>query len=571
MRSVIVSLPSPARLLLVSLFLLRPGIVPAAPEKAVLSDEEKLLKEAGLPTDGPGLLDYFRRRTLSQADRERLASLVRQLGNRSFARRERASEALVAVGEAALPFLAPALHDEDPEIVRRARLCLDEIEKIPHAANHLTAARLLVVRAPEEAAAVLLGYLPFADWEAVGEPLLEPLKTVGLKKTGKKTEPVPLILAAVKDQEPTRRAAAAYLLGYTTGAPRDLLRRLLTDGHPLVRFHAAVALLRQHDSRGVPALVALVGEGPLSLAWQADDLLYRVAGERNPPVAPADPATVEGRKKWRAVWEDWWRTNREKVDLARVSLEQPNLGLTMTCEIDGLGQYKGRVSAFDRSGSLRWSIEGLESPSDFQPLPNGRVLVAEHWAKRITERDRKGTILWERKVDNMPVSCERLRGGNTLIATYSEILEITPEGKTVFSYKHTNGMVYCACKLRTGNILFIDSAGRVGELDRTGKQVRTFTPQAHASGAAYWASIEPLPGGHYLICLSGAGKLVETDAAGKILWEGSVPSCIWATRLPNGNTLVANADGRTIVEVDRQGKEVWKKTTRGRPFRVRRY
>src|SRR5205085_6917702 len=129
-------------------------------------------------------------------------------------------------------------------------------------------------------------------------------------------------------------------------------------------------------------------------------------------------------------------------------------------EIDGLGQFHGRVTEFDRGGNQRGTIEGLDSPSDFQRLPGGRVLVAEHWAARVTERDRLGKVLWERKVADKPVSCQRLPGGNTLIATRSLIIEVSPDGKTVVSSKRTDGRIYCACKLRGGTVLSIDSRGR---------------------------------------------------------------------------------------------------------------
>src|SRR5207248_9858992 len=120
---------------------------------------------------------------------------------------------------------------------------------------------------------------------------------------------------------------------------------------------------------------------------------------------------------------------------------------------DGVGQVPGGVTEFDRAGNLRHSIEGLDSPTDVQRLPGGRVLVAEHWAQRVTERDRAGKVLWEQKLSDKPVSCRRLPGGNTFIATYSEILEVTPAGKTVFSHKGGGGMIYCACKLDGGNVL----------------------------------------------------------------------------------------------------------------------
>ena len=192
-------------------------------------------------------------------------------------------------------------------------------------------------------------------------------------------------------------------------------------------------------------------------------------------------------------------------------------------------------------------------------------------ARRVTERNRQGKILWEKKLTDKPVSCVRLANGNTFIATYTQLLEVNAAGKEIFNVRSTDGMVYCARKLRSGNVLFITSNGKVVELNGKGGQVRSFSPQAHAGGAAYWASVELLRGGTYLLSLSGAGKVVETDAAGKILWECSVPSACWATRLPGGNTLVANVDGRCIVEVDRKGKEVWKRTTKGRPFVARRY
>src|SRR5262249_48267742 len=227
------------------------------------------------------------------------------------------------------------------------------------------------------------------------------------------------------------------------------------------------------------------------LAWSAEDLLYRVAGEQAPAPIAGSLEDQAIRKKWRESWQSWWKTKQEKIDLAKVNLDEVPLGLTVACEIDGLGQFPGRVTEFDRGGNQRGVIEGLDSPSDFQRLPGGRVLVAEHWAMRVTERDRAGKVLWEHKLGDKPVSSQRLPGGNTLIAPYTEILEVRPDGKTVFSQKR-NGMVYWACKLRGGNVLSIDSSGNVVEMTPAGKQVLSFTPQQHAGGAAYWASIEPL-------------------------------------------------------------------------------
>src|SRR5262245_53838473 len=82
--------------------------------------DAQTLREVGLETDGPGLLRYFRERTLDARGRERLAELVRQLGHRSFVTREKATQALLAAGDSARPLLQAALKDPDIEIVRRA-------------------------------------------------------------------------------------------------------------------------------------------------------------------------------------------------------------------------------------------------------------------------------------------------------------------------------------------------------------------------------------------------------------------------------------------------------------------
>ena len=51
--------------------------VPAAADEA----DEALLKSAGIPTDGPALLDFVRQRSRESADKDELAPLVKDLGS----------------------------------------------------------------------------------------------------------------------------------------------------------------------------------------------------------------------------------------------------------------------------------------------------------------------------------------------------------------------------------------------------------------------------------------------------------------------------------------------------------
>jgi HEAT repeat protein len=215
---------------------------PAEADSAVAEDE-KMLKEARVTPDGPGLLAFFRERTLTDAEKERLATLVRQLGDDNFGVRERASHSLVKAGRLALPLLTAARNDEDAEVARRAVDCLREIEQGRDLILTAAAARVLAARKPDGAAEVLLAYIPSAADEDVEEAAVAALAAVGLRD-GKA---LPAVTAAMKDKEPARRAAAASVVGRGDAEQRKAAAALLQDADAKVRFHAAMGLVRGGD------------------------------------------------------------------------------------------------------------------------------------------------------------------------------------------------------------------------------------------------------------------------------------------------------------------------------------
>jgi hypothetical protein len=544
--------------------LLAPPARAAEPDPDI-APAEQTLKEAGVATDGPGLLAYLRRHTLSPADRERLAAAVRQLGDHAFPVRERASATLAAAGRPALPFLKPALRDPDLEVARRAARCLEAIQQSPALTRLAAAVRLLAERRPGGAAEALLAYLPCAGDDSLEEAVFASLQVVGLRGG----RPEPALLGALGDEHALRRAAAARVVGRAADpGPRRAVRRLLKDADVRVRYEAATSLVESGEKAAVPALVALLAEAPLPLALQAEDLLYRAAGDA-PPVVSLGAGDDESRRRCREGWEVWWQARGARVDLARLGREEPYRGLTLVCEYDGAAGA-GRVVELGRDGKTRWQVAGLRGPNDAQLLPGGRVLVAERNANEVTERDRQGQVLWRHPCPGNPIACQRLPGGNTLVCTMSQLYEVTPAGKKLFTYAQPAGFRH-AVKTRDGRVVFIGSDGQVGVLDARGRPLRTITPSAHAGGAGYWASVEPLPGDRFLLALGGAGRVVEIDAAGKVVWECQQEAPVFATRLRNGHTLVASFEGRCLIEVDRAGKPVGRMALQGRPFAARRY
>jgi outer membrane protein assembly factor BamB len=551
----------PAAALLVLLTVLAAGR--AADPDPVLAQDERQLRDARVTPDGPGLLAFFRDRTLTEAQKAKLTDLVTKLGDDDFEVREKASADLVKAGRLAVPLLKPAARARDAEVARRATDCLNTIEQGNEAVVAVSAAHVLAVRKPAGAAEVLLAYLPGAPDESVEEAVVTALGVVGLRD-GKADA---ALVTALKDKEAVRRAAAASVVGRAGADQRKAVVPLLEDPDARVRLSAASALVRGGEKAAVPALIALVEKGPPPVAWQAEDLLFRIAGPdvKVPALGPGADAA-----KCRRAWDDWWKG--AKVDLAKLSLEEAERGITLVCDVNGGPRGSGTVWECDRTGKVIWRYDDLGGPIDAHLLPGGRVLIAERHANRVTERDRKGTVLWEAKTKSAVVSCERLANGNTFIATESELTEVTRDGKPVYSHTPQH-YVYSATRLRNGHIIYGHNQQGIVELDVAGKVVRT-VPFAHqGDGGGVWLGVELLPNGRFLIGVYGEGKVVEIDAAGKRVWSADVSTAVYPFRLRNGNTLVPSADGNRVVEVDRSGKEVWsvRSENGGRPFRVRRY
>jgi hypothetical protein len=379
----------------------------------------------------------------------------------------------------------------------------------------------------------------------------------------------PLLPAALDDPLPARRAAAAVVLGKVGTKEHGLaIRRLLDDPTPEVRFRAAQGLIAAKDKAAVPKLIALLTEAPNSAVWKVEELLHQLAGERG-PAEPVGEGTVEARQRAAKAWETWWQAQESSFDLTRVANGETRLGLTTICEYDSaVGQPGGQVWECGRDGKPRWKITGLLGAMDAQVLPNGRVLIAENSAQRVTERDLTGAIKWEFRVPNgNPIGVQRLPNGNTFIATYQNVMEVSPTNKVIYDRRPgPQFYVFSARKQKNGHVLAMSAQGMLLEFDPvSGKEIRTLA--IGPSGG--WCSAEALPNGRFLVATMINGQVREIDAANKTYWTVTVAGAFRATRLPNGNTLVASMQSRKVTEFDRAGTVRWEKTCDGRPWSVR--
>jgi HEAT repeat protein len=512
-------------------------------------------------TDGPELLDEFRRRTLTPETASRVRALVAQLGDASFPVREGAAAKLTALGGVALPLLREATRDPDAEIARQAAAIVRRFEQGPSDALPAAAARLVALRKPAGAAEVLLAYLPAAEGDD-GAAEVEAALTAVAVRDGK---PEPAVLQALGDNSARRRAAAAEALcraGCAEGVAAT--RKLLRDADLSVRLRAAAALAAAGQKDAVPVLIDLVTELPREQSWQAQEVLVRLAGEGAPETAPGDDDA--GRKKARDAWAAWWKANAARADLSRLAAVQQTLGYTTVVLVEDGGM--GRVVELGRDGKVRWQIEGLQYPVDAWVLPGNRVLVGEYNGMKVTERDLTGKVVWEKaNLGDRVVNVQRLPNGHTFIATQNAVMEVDRAGKEVFAHRGFSNSIWAAYRSADGTITCLTHGNQGVRLDRSGKVVKSFPIN---TGGGWTSGIDMTAQGRVLVSNHNNNTVQEVDADGKVLWEGPAPQITTATRAPNGHTLVASYGTNRVFELDRSGKVVWEHKDALHPFRARR-
>src|SRR5207253_8428410 len=106
-------------------------------------------------------------------------------------------------------------------------------------------------------------------------------------------------------------------------------------------------------------------------------------------------------------------------------------------------------------------------------------------------------VVWSHKLA-MPMVAQRLPNGNTFIASPTQLLEVDRAGKEVWSQPPPKGgRIMKATRLRNGDTAVITLLGtaRFHQIDRTGKEVRSFGVEQRTSGGR----VEVLNNGHVLI------------------------------------------------------------------------
>jgi HEAT repeat protein len=527
--------------------------------------DERLLQEAGINIDDASLLGFLADRL--QVDPQHIGQLIRQLGDTSFQKREQAAQKLVALGSGAVLLLRQAITDPDPEIGRRAQVCLEEIPRDTRSILVPNMVGLLVRRRVAGTVEVLLRYLPSAEDDETQEEIWFGLDALAVSE-GKAH---PALIAALHDSSSLRRAAAACILGRQGHAiERAAVRKLLADPDSAVRLRAAQGLLAAKESAALAVLVALLDDPSTEVSWQAEELLHWVAGD-DAPEPTIGAGTPESRQRCQAAWRAWSRQKGPKVDFAKLEQDHRRPGLILVRDSISAGDKRThRVWLCGCDGRPRWEMTISRSIADVHVLPRNRILLAEVDDKptfcRVTERALQGKILWQEYVTSRVVNCQRLPNGNTFIAAEGCLMETAPDGQMTYYHeldpaslrlvsatKRGTGPIRCVFKGRSRDwpavVTTVDGVSGW----KKGRPVR-FQEDIDPRD-----DVRPIPRGQLLVRDSRLVPLRITDTTGRTLRRIAMPHSVDAVApLHNGNLLVLyKTDTMRVIELDRRGKTVW--------------
>ena len=509
--------------------------------------------------DGSSLQEEFKRRQVTDAEITTVAGLITSLDDASETVRQQALTKLLAQSPRMLPLLRQATSGRcTPRQLAALGTCvqrleMDELPRLPATAPHL-----LALRNPEGTLATLLAYLPLIDDPDMAQKVVDLIAKVGWRGE----QPDPILTRALSDPIPLRRETAALVyLRHPDPTHLASVQKLLEDPDMSVRWHIGKALVEHGDRTVMPGLIGLLTQLSLDEAGEVEDFLSVLAGDKSPKAAlTAEPMV---RTRARDAWLQWWKESGAQVDLARLEPSKSYSNHFLIIENYNPTGRSGSVGEYNRAGKEIWRLQNLMFPTDAQMLPGQRLLVAEQNLNRVSERDLKGKVLWEKQF-GQPIFVRRLRNQQTLIGGRNQILLIDANGKDVFTRPVLNETILTVNALPNGHIAYFTFQGTYVLLDRTGKEIKTINIGANVMNAN---SAEILPGDRVLAGWVNTNRVAEFDAKGKVVWEANVPFPMGVTRLSGGKTLVGSNNGH-LIELDAHGKVVaeWKEL----PLRVSR-
>lgn len=412
--------------------------------------------------------------------------------------------------------------------------------------NQVTPAliRLITLVRPANAIEIILAYIPSCNDDNIQDLLGECL---GLYLNDQNTIPPALIAASTSSIEEIRTFAGRVLAQSPNEIAQKTCTTLLSDSSIRVRFEVARESIKNQNKSAIPALIELMTKVPAEKVEAIDQTLRAIAKDKS-------PESKNDSKVDAVAWNTWWQKEGTQLVLTPGLKNQEALKNFLVVESFNQEKKSGRVFLITPSGKTLWEIANLSNPTDALLLPNNKILITEQGANRITERDTKGNISWEKSATN-PFLSQRLSNGNIFIASRNKIVEVGRNGNEIFSFSYPNETILAACKTRTNEYALLSYNGVFLKLDSKGNEVSKsripFPTNFGINGGAITQN------DRVLVSIPTLNKIMEFNFSGQATWESTITMPGIPTKLPNGNVVAPSLNGSKIVEIQMDGKIIY--------------
>jgi hypothetical protein len=412
--------------------------------------------------------------------------------------------------------------------------------------NQVTPAliRLITLVRPANAIEIILAYIPSCNDDNIQNLLGECL---GLYLNDQNTIHPALIAASTSSIEEIRTFAGRVLAQSPNEIAQKTCTTLLSDSSIRVRFEVARESIKNQNKSAIPALIELMTKVPAEKVEAIDQTLRAIAKDKS-------PESKNDSKVDAVAWNTWWQKEGTQLVLTPGLKNQEALKNFLVVESFNQEKKSGRVFLITPSGKTLWEIANLSNPTDALLLPNNKILITEQGANRITERDTKGNISWEKSATN-PFLSQRLSNGNIFIASRNKIVEVGRNGNEIFSFSYPNETILAACKTRTNEYALLSYNGVFLKLDSKGNEVSKsripFPTNFGINGGAITQN------DRVLVSIPTLNKIMEFNFSGQATWESTITMPGIPTKLPNGNVVAPSLNGSKIVEIQMDGKIIY--------------
>ena len=552
------------------------------PSRAKLDPNAEALAAAKLdPANGQALRDYLKLRTVTEADRGRIAAVIARLGSEDFDARLQAEKDAEALGPAAVTALRAAADTEkapaegvDYEVAYRAGVVLKRMEKVPHARVARAAVGALA-RAPHpDNAKILLDFLPCVDSAEVAGVVRKAIAELAVR--GGKIDPG--VVAGLKHPFAGSRIAAALALvgepgrdGVRAPAARGDVRKAAAaeaDAGAAFEMQFALAAVAE-DPAAIQTLIGQLAELPRGRLWRVEDLLLELAGPSAPKARFGK--TPAARSEAQKLWAAWWADTRPKIDFAKFRYTPRTTGQLLTVSNGSAIGRTGQVAM--RGGDLAelWSFSVPGGVFDVAMRPDGSAATVEQGTNELRFRETDGSLIGRQPFRTkaamqhaVPMQVAPQPDGTTTVTCRNIVLAVRPPqangepNATVLYERAQTYDIVSACRVADGRTVVLLQNPPLWLV--VVKPDGTTTEPIKAKGENRVGGGHLSASGPNRVLLADSGRVVEYDLdSGQEVWAFTVNSPRFAQRLPNGNTLVVAGDSTQdrVIEVSPEGESLW--------------